>query len=289
LRWAYRPAAEPSTPGPFNRSPARAVVSLLRCCVAALLWAMSASGAEPNAAQTPAAKPAMQSIDETDARAPDANAVMIDDLRSQLWKSRITPPDPNEDAWTKAALQDLIQRLRSIGAERPVNKPGPLRPIVIAKPAVVSEEPDVTAPALAELSGLPAAPPAGEPDGTLSPAAVEKLNHLTKDPNQVHDPLEMAELLFLNNRPVEAAVFYERALALTAPNDAATSDDRAWILFQLGTSLRQTNTDKARDVYLRLISEFPNSPWTELAKANGRLINWYETTKPQQLISSPAR
>ena len=108
-----------------------------------------------------------------------------------------------------------------------------------------------------------------------------------KDPNEVHDPLEMAELLFLSGRQTEATVFYEKALALTQPNDPATESDRAWILFQLGNCLRQTDMARARDMYMRLVSEYPGSPWTELAKAHGRLITWYQNARPEQLMAPP--
>jgi hypothetical protein len=217
--------------------------------------------------------------------------MVTDGWKSRLWQSRILPPDPNEDAGKKAALQDLIRRLKTTGTERPVNEPAQVKPLVVEPSRAASESTDaaVAVKAPAEQPHLPVARVEAEPNAALSPAALDRLNRLMKDPNLVQDPLELAELLFLNSRLPEAAVFYEKALMLTIPNDPATSDDRAWILFQWATSLRQTDTTKARDTYLKLISEFPNSPWTELAKANGRLINWYESTKPQQLISSPAR
>jgi hypothetical protein len=243
------------------------------------------------AATVPAAPAQVPQIVTHLPQEPDSNSILTDRMRSRLWQSRILPPDPNEDANTKAALHDLIQRLKTAGAERPVNEPAPRKPIVIEPSSTAPKNSDaaVAVKAPVEQPNLPVAKASAEPNAALSPAALDRLDHLMKDPNLVHDPLELAELLFLNNRPAEAAVLYEKALMLTVPNDPASSDDRAWILFQLGTCLRQTNMAKARDTYLKLISEFPNSPWTELAKANGRLINWYESAKPQQLIASPTR
>ena len=76
----------------------------------------------------------------------------------------------------------------------------------------------------------------------------------------------------------------EKALARTLPNDSSMENDRAWILFQLGNCLRQTDMTKARDMYMKLISQYPSSPWTELAKVHGRLISWYQSAKPEQLM-----
>ena len=315
-----QPAASAHSPArPYVRSFNEANRSLLLCLATVFVYTVSTQGAEPNTSRKPASvvaaiqgksdktnQPAAKGkTDSASVKAPgppqapqivthlpkesDSNSILTDSWRTRLWQSRILPPDPNEDAGTKAVLQDLIQRLKTVGAERPVNEPAPMKP-VIAEPAPAAPgKTDSAAPVSTELPSIPVAKPVAEPNGTLSQAAVDRLNHLVKDPNLVHDPLELAELLFLNNRLPEAAVLYEKALTLTIPNDPATSDDRAWILFQLGSSLRQTNMAKARDTYLKLISEFPNSPWTELAKANGRLINWYESNKPGQLISSPTR
>ncbi len=298
----------------LGRTASRAAGPFLLCGVAALLWTTPARAAEPNATRASSTRPAVApakpgkvtspapklkatpAAPDSPASAPEAvtppaepsdgNSILTDRLRSQLWRSRILPPDPNEDALTRAALQDLIQRLKTVGTEQPPEKRPLPKPILVEAPAVTPKNTDA-APAPAEQPGPLAAPEPAGPNEVLSPAALQRLNDLVKDPNQVPDPLEMAELLFLNNRPIEAAVFYEKALALTRPNDPATSDDRAWILFQLATSLRQTSTSRAKDIYLKLISEFPNGPWTELAKANGRLLSWYESTKPQQLIAAP--
>jgi TolA-binding protein len=292
-------------------------MSFVVCCAAVLFSSLFAFGAAPNASRPsapstaatraksgktsqpsvkpvagpnsvaslpkPAADPnsVVQSTDE-----PDSNSVLDDRLRSRLWKSRILPPDPNEDAEVKTAVQDLIQRLKTITTGQPIDKSAPSKPVIGKGPDTAKNAAPAQRTAV-EQPGLPTGQIPSEPSTTLPPAAMEKLSHLMQDPNQVRDPLEMAELLFLNNRLAEAAVFYDKALALTTPNDPATSQDRAWILFQLGTSLRQTDLNKARDVYLKLIAEFPNSPWTELAKANGRLISWYQSTKPEQLIASP--
>jgi hypothetical protein len=70
------------------------------------------------------------------------------------------------------------------------------------------------------------------------------------------------------------------------------SDDRAWILFQLGNCLRDSDPSAgsgqalqaARNAYRRLIAEYPDSLWTDLAKARESLIDWYLKDDPLTLI-----
>jgi hypothetical protein len=216
----------------------------------------------------------------------DANLPRSTDLTRRLWATRMAAPDPNEDAETRAALNDLIRRIRAVHFEDTTTAPT----------FSVSAEP--TAPTkLAPVPGPAQTPPTRpaepaptlsttvEPAAALTPTTLKKLEDVLQDPNQVRDPLEMAELLFLSGHRAEATIFYERALARTVPNDSSMADDRAWILFQLGNCLRETDMARAKDQYMKLVSEYPGSPWTELAKAHGRLITWYQSAKPQQLIT----
>jgi tetratricopeptide (TPR) repeat protein len=120
---------------------------------------------------------------------------------------------------------------------------------------------------------------------TLASKTQKGLDDLRKNAGRVRDPLEVAELLFLSGRPTEAAPFYEEALRRTSAGDAASAADRAWILFQLGNSLREADAAKAQDAYMKLIAEYPESPWTEMARASGRLLTWYQSTRPDQLVA----
>lgn len=204
------------------------------------------------------------------------------DMTRRLWQNRILAPDPSEDAETRAVLNDLIHRIRSVrfdddAAAGPTFSV-PTEPAPIVGPAR-APQPDTAQPTPTPVPTTPA-----EPAATLTEATLKKLEDALHDPSQVADPLEMAELLFLSGRRAEATVFYERALARTTPNDRSTENDRAWILFQLGNCLRQTDMTRARDMYMKLVAEYPASPWTELAKAHGRLITWYQSAKPQQFM-----
>jgi len=237
---------------------------------------------------SPDADYALSSIRSRSATPTDPNESNIDInnvLARRLWQSRIMAPDPNEDAEIRSDLHALIRQVRSVSFTDPTNDMAYAAPPQPDNPADTSAQNTVPS---AKVEQVPPATVAATPT-SQSPAALpanvlNQLEEMVRNPNQVHDPLEMAELLFLSGRTAEAAVFYEKALALIPADDLASSEDRAWILFQLGNCLRETDMSKARDTYMKLISQYPSSPWTELAKAYGRFINWYQTAKPDQLM-----
>lgn len=200
------------------------------------------------------------------------------ELTRRIWESRISAPDPTEDTKAKQDLQELIQQVRGLRFERNEATPSfssttEARPEPNRSSRTVDRQPVASTPSKTASTI------------TTRPAEVEELDGLLQDRQRAPNPLEAAELLFLSGHPVEAIPFYEKALAQTNRTDPTTSADRAWILFQLGNSFRETDMTKARDMYQRLIAEYPNSPWTELAKAHGRLITWHLTAKPQQLMA----
>lgn len=222
----------------------------------------------------------------------DDTSVEINDvLARRLWQNRILAPDPNEDAETRNALRRLIQQVHSVTFDDTTTEPtfsAPLEPTI--KTEGTATELTATMPPGQEPSLMPAPLPSGQSLTPLPAETLTQLEDLLADPTQVSDPLEMAELLFLSGRATKAAFFYEKALAQIPANDLANDlangGDRAWILFQLGNCLRETNQTKAKDTYMKLIAQYPNSPWTELAKAHGRLISWYQSANPQRLLAS---
>jgi len=216
--------------------------------------------------------------------ADNADADISDVLARRLWQNRISAPDPDEDADTRLALQNLINRVGSIRFSGGDGEPRSSTPTTAptaqtTRPAttpVIDTTPQPTRPLPTVTAPVTQSPPA------LAPATLERLESLLQDPNQVDNPLDMAELLFLSGRPAKAAIFYERALARLTSGEPSQDEDRAWILFQLGNCLRETDMAKAKASYMKLISQYPGSPWTELAKAHGRLITWYQGANPQQ-------
>ena len=130
---------------------------------------------------------------------------------------------------------------------------------------------------------VPAAPQNALP---LSARAEKTLETLQQNPDRAKEPLPMAELLFLSGRTTEAIPFYQKALEQNRPDDPRSAADRAWILFQLGNCLRETDMAKAQEIYGKLIAEHPRSPWTELARAHGQLLAWHQQDRPRDLVAS---
>lgn len=204
-------------------------------------------------------------------------------LTQDLWSTRVAAPEQGKEAEASLALKRLVRQVRSVKFED--QNPGPTFTPPESTPAEETLEDQA---AEIDVPG-PSAPAAATPasGGSQPTQAEQTLGVLRQDPNQIHDPLEMAELLFLSGRPAEAAPFYARALDGLNRTDPTYEADRAWVLFQLGNCLRETNIAKAQETYMKLISEYPASPWTELAKAHGRLLTWYQKTRPEQTTVTP--
>lgn len=255
---------------------------LILCLIASLMSRVAVEGqTNPTSAVT---RPSQ--ISEPRGSEPTATAVN-GQLTYYLWRSRIEAPDPNEDAQTRNSIDELIRKIRSVKFDE--NNPEPaFTPPSAETPSTdesVSTEPPAEAAVTAsEISETPQAKPT-VPTAGLSQATQNRLEGLLENPAQMREPLEMAELLFLSGRPVEAGAFYERALALMSSDDLEGHHDRAWVLFQLGNCLRETDLTKAKEHYTQLIADYPNSPWTDLAKAHERLITWYQSVHPEQLTA----
>jgi tetratricopeptide (TPR) repeat protein len=213
-----------------------------------------------------------------------AERPLASDVTRKLWRSRVLAPEQTDDAQTQIALNELVHKVRSVKFETKGQAPSAVATFVMPEPA--DNRPNA-APArekAAEQAVQPAVAASVTPEGPLPAEAAEALKHVLADPNQAGDPLELAELLYLTGRVSEAAILYRKALDLTTDKESAASEDRAWILLQLGNCLRDTDRARAKDMYAKLIAEHADSPWVELAKAHSQLITWYEQVQPRRWI-----
>ena len=115
---------------------------------------------------------------------------------------------------------------------------------------------------------------------------LKMLKDLLPHPEKLDRPLELGDVLFSCGNLTDAAVFYQEALKRADPNGANASGDRAWILFQVGNCLRNSDRPTASKMYGQLLSEYPQSPWTYMAQAEGKLIEWYLKDDPRTLIGA---
>jgi hypothetical protein len=282
----------------------------LSCCGAMASWAAGTSQSQPTAPPraatatmpVPSVSGGTTAIDpgalsgagadsvraagpQAESHGPEPAIEMRGPLTRKVWSSRIAAPEAGDDAETSLALKRLIRQVRLLT----LNDRSPAPPSApTADPRAEAETP---APVVTNAANIEPAPPepvasaAPQTPPVLSPKTQSTLEGLQKNTRRVRDPLDVAELLFLSGRPTEAAAFYEEALRRTSAGDTGAAADRAWILFQLGNCLRETDATKAQDAYMKLIAQYPDSPWTEMARASGRLLTWYQSTRPDQLVA----
>ena len=122
------------------------------------------------------------------------------------------------------------------------------------------------------------------PKGHITEKTLELFKKLAQQPEKLHNPLELAGILFNRNYIEEAAMCYRHALDRINANQTPRPDEKAWVLFQLGNCLHDSEKATAMQMYGQLIEEFPKSTWTEMAKVKSQLIEWYMQDKPHSLI-----
>jgi tetratricopeptide (TPR) repeat protein len=187
---------------------------------------------------------------------------------------------------TKSAeqLKQIIEQIRSI--EFKPQKQAP-EPVVIPEnaPAI---EPNETVP---DEPNMPAQKEKPKPEDKarlpyepITDQTLQMLRTLAQEPEKLENPLELAETVFASGNEKEASLFYSEALKRKDPNDIGSSSERAWILFQIGNCLRNSDLPAAAKTYQQLLTEYPNSPWTELARARSDLIAWYLKDEPDKLM-----
>jgi TolA-binding protein len=200
-------------------------------------------------------------------------------LKRQLWRALINVPNSKEDAGAKRELGQLIEQIGSVEF-KPQREHTKMAGFELAS----KTEPNGTAgggrtleaPAQKRIESRPS-------DKTIREQTLLVVEELCKQPGQVENPYELAEVLFLSGNLKEAAMFYREALNRRSVDDAASAHHRAWILYQLGNCLRHDDMPKARQIYRQLIEQYPDSLWSASAKAQEQLIGWYLSEKPETL------
>ena len=207
----------------------------------------------------------------------------------QLWQARITIAKSEADDESKDALQRIIERVRSFEFE---SQKETVESVVIIEPIQPIEPNETVSATVNETVIEPAAPEKTErgqilpepPFGPISDETLQILRNQLLQPEQLKNPFELGEILFLSDRPKEAAVCYQQALVREDPNRPGSKQQKAWTLFQVGNCLRNDDPSKAMETYTQLINDHPDSLWTDLAKARSKLINWVQQDKPRALL-----
>ena len=213
----------------------------------------------------------------------------------KLWKTRISIPNEQPDSTSKNKLKQIIEQIRSVEFKPQSETP---KPIVALEPEPKTEPNETPADTSAPKEPLEKqskktidTPPKEIPQNLstlpyqpLTNETLKMLENLLQQPQALNNPAELAEVLFLSGRLKEAAVLYQQALNQTSPDKPEQAQNRAWFLFQIGNCLRYDDPNSAIKIFRQLITEYPDSPWTDPAKALDKLINWFQKDSPQSLL-----
>lgn len=200
----------------------------------------------------------------------------------ELLRAEMSVADSQNDTKSKNQLREIIEQIRSVEFEPQKQTPAP----VIVQEKAPEIEPDETVPDVPlqkETAKQEAEPRL--PNEPIADKTLQMLRNLAKNPEKLASPLELGEILFVSGNVKEAVMFYSEALKRTDPNDDGLSGHRAWILFQIGNCLRNDDMPAAAKMYQQLLTEYPNSPWADMAAARNNLIAWYLKDEPLKLIA----
>jgi hypothetical protein len=253
-------------------------VSLLVCCFSSTL-----AGAEVLSKQASSTDSRASGFakDSEVVEAPSIAAMSDNLLKRKLWQSWIGIPEGEEDKGNRDELGRVIEQVRSVEfkPEKETFTPAVgVEPVPTAEPNGTPLTADAPQEVAEDESEFRLGP---EP---VSSETLHTLEELLQNPDRAVDSLELGDVLFLSGYTKEAAVFYQEALNRKGADGVWSARDRAWMLFQIGNCVRDDDASVAKQSYRRLITEYPDSPWTDLAKARDRLIDWCEEDKPWALV-----
>ena len=206
-------------------------------------------------------------------------------LGRELWQNQIRPLKEKENQGSKSELQQIIARLRSVTFQGLRDLPPenietePVEKATVTTEQVPENQPVIEiipAPNILTLKQYP-------PQKSITKETLEAISKLLDNVGQLSNPLRLAEILFDAGCLEQAAVCYQQALERTTDSIDSNSE-RAWILFQIGNCYQINNAKKAIETYNKLLTDFPESDWVEVATVHIQLAQWHEKDNPRQLI-----
>jgi len=204
------------------------------------------------------------------------------DLSRQLQQARISPSADDEPDQSKDELRQMIRQISLIEFKPPDQAS---ESSVVVEPAQEAEPNEMPSDTDILQETDPNRIERKLPDGRVTDQTLQIFRSLSQHPDRLHNPFVLAEILFNSHCLTEAAACYRQALDRVPADEADPFANKAWILFQIGNCLRNTDRPAATQMYRQLIAEYPDSPWADLAKAESKLIDWYLRDKPDTLIN----
>ena len=200
-------------------------------------------------------------------------------LGRQLWQARINTPEDKGSSQRKNKLQQIIGQIRSV--EFKPQEP-PTEAFIVVEPVPEPNEISTDTEILHE-SG-PGKIERKPPYEKVTDETLQIFKSLSQHPEQLHNPLELAEILFNSHCLPEAAKCYREALDRITAEKSGQVPNGDWLLLQTGNCLRNDDPSTAMQLYQQLLAEYPDSPWVDLAKTKSELIDWHLKDTPYTLI-----
>lgn len=195
-------------------------------------------------------------------------------VNRRLWQEDVAAPKEKENNEKTDQLNQIIEQIRSIQFKPEQQK----KPLITIEPKPQSEPNDTASDTTKtkEKSALLSQ--------SISEQTLKMLEQLSKNPENTKNPFELAEILFSCGQLKMAAPFYEEALKRNKAGIINPRCSEDWVLLQIGNCLRNSEPQKAKKMYDRLIAEFHDSQWAEFAKEQKQLIDWYLENHPKKLL-----
>jgi TolA-binding protein len=205
----------------------------------------------------------------------------------QVFRETIASPENQNDSEKKQQLSNLIEQLRSVEFDKhsKTNQPSTADSSQNKESGAKKAEKSESKSQTPKIVTRPEPNTSPDPN-KISAQTLKIIQSLCDNPKQVNNPLELAEVLFLSGYLKQAAVFYKEQLNRYGENPNINPADKAWVMFQTANCLREENSADAAGLYKKMISEFPDCSWSELARSRVRILEWLSKDKPEQLLKS---
>ena len=213
-------------------------------------------------------------------------AISTGDIQKSLWRTNITPAEEKKEQDQKDELKSLIEQINMMSLSLPAQS---FESTDIDRNVKVEEPEKNTSINENSQKNVKKANSGNNSNEVITEKTLSKLKKIAENPQKIDNPYEIGNTLYLSNCIGEAATFYQEALRRNKPEDRSSSEDRAWLLFQTANSLQSLDMIEADNIYKKLITEFPESPWTEIARVQSNLISWYSKDKPDELMKEYKR
>jgi len=216
--------------------------------------------------------------DNTSKKALNAVNTPNSEIEKKLWQTRISHIEDEKENKIKSELQRIIDEIETIEFQTPKETDKPVEEIKLPQKTVAK----VTLPDTQFFEENIKTRPQYE---IITDETLKIFEDLSQHPEQIENPFELAEVLFQSGHLKQAAKCYIQALEKEKTDKPDINEKIPWILLQIGNCSRKHDPQTAVKMYEQLITEYPNSMWVDVAKAQTQLIKWHTQAKPENLIT----